>query len=125
MDFCICLQIGCTNSLKPEGDGQARQCPRCHNPSVIQAKDQRCLEICCIPLVPLGSSHVWHCSICSWQASQDGPAPPPAGQGYAPPQQFQGYAPNPGMQQPGGYQQQPYAPGYGGGGYGQQQGYGH
>ncbi|KAM0749514.1 hypothetical protein T439DRAFT_327201 [Meredithblackwellia eburnea MCA 4105] len=117
MDFCICLQIGCSSQISQEGDGKAYQCPRCHNPSVFAVKETKCLEICCVPLVPMGSSHLWQCNICQWTASQDGPPPPPAMMGGPPPQQFnQGYAPQQGM-------------GYGGGGYPQQpqqpQQYGH
>ena len=71
-----------------------------------------------MPLVPLGSSHVWQCGICresrfsgwraelmsgraEWQASQDGPAPPLAQGGYGQqPQQWQqpNYGPQQGMQ---------------------------
>jgi hypothetical protein len=44
-DFCICLQIGCSNRLKQEGDGVARVCPRCHNASVYATKSTKCLEV--------------------------------------------------------------------------------
>ncbi|SGZ26038.1 BQ5605_C024g09821 [Microbotryum silenes-dioicae] len=112
MDFCICLQIGCSNRLSQEGDGQSRVCPRCHNAAVVQVKSTKCLEICCVPLVPLGSDHLWHCSICQWQIDQSAPPPPLPQQGWAPPQQQQGYAPQEQMQfqQPGYEQQQQHYP---------------
>ncbi|SCV70443.1 BQ2448_1837 [Microbotryum intermedium] len=103
MDICICLQIGCSNRMSQEGDGQSRVCPRCHNAAVVQ--------ICCVPLVPLGSDHLWHCSICQWQIDQSAPPPPLPQQGWAPPQQHQGYAPQGQMQyQQPGYGQQQYYP---------------
>ncbi|GAA5967427.1 hypothetical protein JCM21900_001263 [Sporobolomyces salmonicolor] len=88
---------GCSKQYSQEGS-QAHVCPRCNNGSVYATKERNCLEICCVPLVPLGSSHLYMCSICQWQASQSGPAPPLAQQG-------------------GGYYGQPQ--GYGGGGVGQ------
>lgn len=82
---------GCSNSYSQEGD-QAHICPRCHNASVYAVKlvnnrerdesdvskadiisalpylgnnrETKCLEICCIPLVPLGTNHIFQCSIC-------------------------------------------------------------
>ncbi|GAA5827019.1 hypothetical protein JCM5353_008890 [Sporobolomyces roseus] len=105
MDF-ICLSFGCSKRYSQE-DGQAHVCPRCHNAQVYATKEKNCLEICCIPLVPLGSKHVWMCSICQWSASQKGPPPPAAMQGG-----YQG--------PPQGYGGQPPQQGYGGGGYGQQ-----
>jgi len=99
--------------------------------SWVKTTEKNCLEICCIPLVPLGSKHVWMCSICrtcqslshflrfsnwfqglrvifaEWSASQKGPPPPAAMQGG-----YQG--------PPQGYGGQPPQQGYGGGGYGQQ-----
>ncbi|KAM0786311.1 hypothetical protein ACM66B_001789 [Microbotryomycetes sp. NB124-2] len=138
--FCF-VCIGCSKRLSQEGDGQARVCPRCHNAAVTAAKSTNCLELFCVPVLPMGSSHIWLCGICQWQCDQKGPAPPLpqqplpqqplpqqplpqqpqwgqfqpyGGAGYGPPQQ--GYAGQPGMMQPPPQQylasQQPYQPGY-------------
>ncbi|GAA5907400.1 uncharacterized protein JCM6883_001192 [Sporobolomyces salmoneus] len=108
MDF-ICLSFGCSKQYSQEGGG-AHWCPRCSNPQVYAVKERNCLEICCIPLVPLGSSHIWMCSICQWQASQKGLAPPPANQQGMPPQGGGYGGGGYGGQAPMGYPQQPMQP---------------
>ncbi|GAA5833082.1 hypothetical protein JCM11251_006509 [Rhodosporidiobolus azoricus] len=92
----ICFTCGCDKQLSQEGS-EAHVCPRCNNAAVYATKERNCFTFCFVPLIPLGNDHIWHCSICQWQASQKGPAPPVAGQAGA----F--YGPQ---------------PGYGGGGYG-------
>ncbi|GAA5878622.1 hypothetical protein JCM8547_003847 [Rhodosporidiobolus lusitaniae] len=77
----LCFVCGCDKSLKPEGNGQAHVCPRCNNASVTATKESNCFTFCWVPIVPLGSEHVWYCSICQWTASQKGPAPPLAQHG--------------------------------------------
>lgn len=97
MDLCICIQLGCSTKYSQEG-GEVYLCPRCHNGSITAVKETRCLQICCVDLVPLGSKHVYMCSICQYQASQDGPAPQKVQGGSMPyQQQQQGYAPQQGM----------------------------
>ncbi|GAA6020071.1 hypothetical protein JCM10207_006776 [Rhodosporidiobolus poonsookiae] len=133
----ICFTCGCDKSLSQEGN-QAHICPRCNNGAVYATKERNCFTFCFVPLIPLGNEHIWHCSICQWQASQKGPAPPVAGQpggfygapqpqygggGYAP-QQMMGAPPPQGGYGGGGYGQ-PMQPGYGQPQYGQPQGYGH
>ncbi|BGP17886.1 hypothetical protein JCM10213_000964 [Rhodosporidiobolus nylandii] len=108
----LCFTCGCDKQLSQEGS-QAHVCPRCNNGSVYATKERNCFTFCFVPLVPLGSEHVWHCTICQWQASQSGPAPPVAGQpgafyGPQPGYGGGGYAPQGTM----GYPQQQMQPGY-------------
>ncbi|EGG06286.1 uncharacterized protein MELLADRAFT_74881 [Melampsora larici-populina 98AG31] len=93
-DICICISIGCPTKINQGGgDGQPRICPRCHNASVFQADSRMWIEICCVPLIPLKSKDIWHCSICNWQAELNSFQPMIAG--FAPPVFAQpGYAPN-------------------------------
>ncbi|GAA5852501.1 hypothetical protein JCM9279_003476 [Rhodotorula babjevae] len=91
--ICVC---GCDKQLSVEGN-DAHICPRCNNGTVYATKERNCFSFCCVPILPLGSEHIWHCSTCQWAASQKGPAPPLAGQ-------------------PGGFYGAPQG-GYGGGGY--------
>ncbi|BGO95564.1 hypothetical protein NBRC10512_007822 [Rhodotorula toruloides] len=97
----LIFTCGCDRQLSQES-GQAHICPRCHNGTVFPTKERNCFTFCFVPLIPLGSSHIYHCSTCQWEASQSGPAPPVAPQpgGFYGPGQMGG------------------APGYGGGGYG-------
>ncbi|PWN48988.1 hypothetical protein IE53DRAFT_388811 [Violaceomyces palustris] len=99
MDFFFCIPVifGCKDTIKQEGSGQAHICPRCHNAQVVTAKSKKWFELCWIPLIPMGSKHIFVCGICQWQAPQDGPYQPPvaqAGGGYYQPQQY-GYGPPP------------------------------
>ncbi|GAA6053125.1 hypothetical protein JCM3770_002865 [Rhodotorula araucariae] len=102
---------GCDKQLSQEGT-QAHVCPRCNNGTVYATKEQNCFTFCCVPVLPIGSDHVWYCSTCQWTASQKGPAPLPAGQPgafYGVPQPAgYGYA----SAGPMGYPQQPSQPGY-------------
>merc|ERR1711939_284061 len=120
--FCLPLIFGCSNQIKPQGNPGEFHCPRCNNDRVSRVKQTKCLEICCVPLVPMGSDHLYYCDICQWQSSQSGPPPPPAGAfqqppGAMPPMSYgypgggSGPPPQPGYG-PQGYGPQPYAPGY-------------
>ncbi|GAA5913215.1 uncharacterized protein JCM6883_005287 [Sporobolomyces salmoneus] len=64
-------------------------CPNCRNASVKAYKRKKWFELYWIPLVPLGSKHVFVCPVCRWQHLNDesiklqqvGAAPSHAGQG--------------------------------------------
>ncbi|GAA5990266.1 hypothetical protein JCM10908_005900 [Rhodotorula pacifica] len=116
----LIFTCGCDRSLRQEG-GQAHICPRCHNGTVFPTAEKNCFTFCFVPLVPLGTKHLYHCTTCQWNASQSGPAPPiapqpggfyapgaPGGGGYG----GGGYNPGYGQQQPMGYPTQPAQPGY-------------
>ncbi|KAF4615532.1 hypothetical protein D9613_002921 [Agrocybe pediades] len=60
------MPVGCPTTIKQEGDGSPRQCPRCHNAAVVQAKRSTWFELFWIPLIPLSRKHVLLCSICQW-----------------------------------------------------------
>ncbi|KAJ3483339.1 hypothetical protein NLI96_g6391 [Meripilus lineatus] len=64
--FCIPIIFGCPTKIKPEGDPTPRICPRCHNVAVQRAKSRTWFELCFVPLIPMGSKHIWICSICQW-----------------------------------------------------------
>ncbi|KAH6918739.1 hypothetical protein BKA70DRAFT_1248131 [Coprinopsis sp. MPI-PUGE-AT-0042] len=109
MDFFFCLPVlfGCKTTLKPEGDPNPRVCPRCNNVAATSAKSREWFELCFIPVIPMGSKHIWICSICQWrsprgqglwepQAPGYGHHHPPFQQGYfaqAPQYPPQGYYP--------------------------------
>jgi hypothetical protein len=42
-----------------QGEQYAHVCPRCHNGAVTRIKETKCLQICCVDLVPLGSKTIW------------------------------------------------------------------
>ncbi|CEH19018.1 hypothetical protein CBOM_05704 [Ceraceosorus bombacis] len=102
MDFFFCIPVifGCPSKIKQEGDGTPHICPRCHNAQAVTAKKKRWFELCWIPLIPLGSKHVYYCGICQWQMPQDGGFKPQvAGGNY----QHPGYGPPTGYGPPQGY----------------------
>ncbi|KAF9567599.1 hypothetical protein CPC08DRAFT_703129 [Agrocybe pediades] len=107
--FCIPMIFGCQTKISPDGGQVPRICPRCHNAAVTSAKSKEWFEFCFVPLIPMGSSHIWICSICQWsQAIQQGgwePQPvtsvPVQPGGYYPPQPqptWQGAPPAPSNQ---------------------------
>ncbi|TFL07702.1 hypothetical protein BDV98DRAFT_34534 [Pterulicium gracile] len=93
MDDCFCLPIicGCSTSVKPDSDGptQMRLCPRCSNATVISAKSRSWFELCCVPIIPYSSKHVWVCQTCQWQQEVGGMEPAIPQQGYMHPNQQQ------------------------------------
>ncbi|CAD6887858.1 unnamed protein product [Tilletia caries] len=93
--FCIPILFGCPTKIKQE-DGSPHVCPRCHNGAVVKAKSRMWFELCCIPLIPIKTKHIYVCGICQWQAPQDGGFQPAPAGGYAghpnQPQQY-GYGP--------------------------------
>ncbi|KDQ16294.1 hypothetical protein BOTBODRAFT_30999 [Botryobasidium botryosum FD-172 SS1] len=107
--FCLPLIFGCSDQLSPDNDGSgSRLCPRCNNAAVFAAKKKMMFELCCVPLVPMSSSRVWHCGICNWETKQgDGFEPAMPGYGGGGPQwQQPQWQPNPSPQ---GYPPQPSA----------------
>ncbi|GAA5869941.1 hypothetical protein JCM16303_001846 [Sporobolomyces ruberrimus] len=52
-------------------DGDVCICPRCNNASVKGYKRKKWFELYWIPLVPLGSKHMWICSVCRWDHLAD------------------------------------------------------
>jgi hypothetical protein len=80
------IKGGCSTKVKPDGTEQiARMCPRCNNgrpcnclsirsaeraylASVFSAKRTEWFELFWIPLIPMGSKHVWMCNICQFMA---------------------------------------------------------
>ncbi|POY73430.1 hypothetical protein BMF94_3768 [Rhodotorula taiwanensis] len=116
----LCFTCGCDHQLSQEGH-EAFICPRCHNGTVFPTKDRNCFTFCFVPLVPLGTKHLYRCTTCQWAASADGPPPPPAAQpggfygNQGPPGGAYGgggYNPAYGQQQQMGYPTQPAQPGY-------------
>ncbi|KAG2020472.1 hypothetical protein CC2G_005811 [Coprinopsis cinerea AmutBmut pab1-1] len=110
MDFFFCLPVlfGCKTTLKPEGDQTPRVCPRCNNAAATGCKSREWFELCFVPLIPMGSKHIWVCSICHWTSPRGqglwepalpGFAPPPPA-GYYPPNQQWGPPPNQWQQGP-------------------------
>ncbi|KAF5330911.1 hypothetical protein D9619_005847 [Psilocybe cf. subviscida] len=105
---------GCSTSVAQEGDGIPRICPRCNNAAVTAAKKKEWFELCCVPIIPMSSSHVWLCSICQWESSnQPGhfepplvTNPPAQGRGFYPAQPPPGFQPAYNPHQP------PFQPGY-------------
>ncbi|KZT43974.1 hypothetical protein SISSUDRAFT_1056991 [Sistotremastrum suecicum HHB10207 ss-3] len=107
---CIPIVFGCPTKLTQEGEPIPRICPRCNNVSVVSAKSRTWFELFWIPLIPLGSSHVWHCNVCQWQVPhQQGYEPARAG-GFPPPGGNGQWQQGPGS--PSGLWQQPQQPGY-------------
>ncbi|KNZ49917.1 hypothetical protein VP01_469g6 [Puccinia sorghi] len=101
MCFFIPLQFGCPTKIAQvdaEKDGQPslplihpyiRICPQCHNAAVTSCKSRMWFEFCFLPIIPFKSKKVWLCSICRWQAINDGQhgpqaisSVPPPGGGY-------------------------------------------
>ncbi|GAA5897766.1 hypothetical protein JCM8208_000255 [Rhodotorula glutinis] len=64
MFLCLPIVFGVNTKLKQEGD-EVRQCQNCHNRSCVRVKRSKRFELFWIPLVPLGSKHIWMCHICS------------------------------------------------------------
>lgn len=90
MCFFIPLQFGCPTKIAQidaEKD-DIRICPQCHNAAVTSCKTRMWFEFCFLPIIPFKSKKVWLCSICRWQAINDGNGPqaissmPPPGGGY-------------------------------------------
>ncbi|OAX40040.1 hypothetical protein K503DRAFT_715301 [Rhizopogon vinicolor AM-OR11-026] len=110
MDFFFCLPIivGCPTKVKPDGDQEARICPRCHNAAMFSAKSRTWFEFCFVPLIPMNSKHVWMCGICQLQVNmQPGQWEPQLAQpGYQHPQ-LQGQYGQYGVSQNAGYGYQP------------------
>jgi len=82
--FCLPLIFGCSTSVSPDSGQALRVCPNCHNVSVTSGKKRTWFELCCVPVIPMSSSHVWICSICQWTAKTNafepqlpGTGPPP------------------------------------------------
>ncbi|KIJ17248.1 hypothetical protein PAXINDRAFT_73279, partial [Paxillus involutus ATCC 200175] len=65
---CIEPAVGCPTRISPDSNQGPRICPRCHNASMLAAKSRTWFELCFVPLVPLGSKHIWMCGICQLQA---------------------------------------------------------
>ncbi|KAF9453288.1 hypothetical protein P691DRAFT_695369, partial [Macrolepiota fuliginosa MF-IS2] len=83
--FCLPLIFGCSSSVSPDVGQPPRVCPNCHNGepasfsaaegdpsnrskpvSITSGKKRTWFELCCVPIIPMSSSHVWMCSICNW-----------------------------------------------------------
>ncbi|EKM82813.1 hypothetical protein AGABI1DRAFT_104670 [Agaricus bisporus var. burnettii JB137-S8] len=86
--FCIPLIFGCSSKVTPDGVQTPSICPNCHNLSLASGKKRTWFELCCVPVIPLSSKHVWICPICNWSAktSDFQPQMPAAGPpgGYYP-----------------------------------------
>ncbi|PLW23815.1 hypothetical protein PCANC_00790 [Puccinia coronata f. sp. avenae] len=90
MCFFIPLQFGCPTKIAQvdaEKD-DIRICPQCHNAAVTSCKSRMWFEFCFLPIIPFKSKKVWLCTICRWQAINNGQGPqavshfPPPGGGY-------------------------------------------
>ncbi|CAH7688566.1 hypothetical protein BY996DRAFT_4588783, partial [Phakopsora pachyrhizi] len=101
--FFIPLQFGFPTKIAQIDSEKAdvRICPRCHNGAVYSCKSRTWFEFCFLPLIPFKSKKIWICSICQWQAINDGNGPqpingiPPPGGGYeAQPPMMGGKPPN-------------------------------
>lgn len=47
--------------------------------SIIRDRQSSHAHSCFVPLIPCSANHLYKCSICQWECSADGPAPPKAG----------------------------------------------
>ncbi|BGP56683.1 hypothetical protein JCM8202_001301 [Rhodotorula sphaerocarpa] len=115
MAIPLCFTFGCDRQLSQESD-EAFICPRCHNGTCFRTRERNCFTFCFVPLIPLGTKHLYHCSTCRYSASADGPPPPVAPQpggfyGQQGNYGAGGYNPGYGQQQPMGYPTQPMQPG--------------
>ncbi|GAA6063325.1 hypothetical protein JCM10212_005493 [Sporobolomyces blumeae] len=93
MFLCIPIICGPNSSLKQENDDLC-YCPRCGNASVRGFKRRKWFELYWIPLVPLGTKHLWLCPVCQWNCPTDGSfQPQPVNStGHAPPPTHAGHA---------------------------------
>ncbi|GAA5872888.1 hypothetical protein JCM1840_005879 [Sporobolomyces johnsonii] len=71
MFLCIPLVFGVNGSLKQERE-ELCVCPRCKNAAVQPYRRRKWFELFWIPLIPLGSKHVWFCPICQWSGPLEG-----------------------------------------------------
>ncbi|TFK29782.1 hypothetical protein FA15DRAFT_663047 [Coprinopsis marcescibilis] len=93
-------KVGVNSRVKPDKHNNASLvCPRCHNTSVIHAKDTQWFELFFIPLIPFSSKHIYICNICQWRFISPPPnqqsgstLPRPYAGGWAPPN-HSGYHP--------------------------------
>ncbi|KAG2020471.1 hypothetical protein CC2G_005810 [Coprinopsis cinerea AmutBmut pab1-1] len=74
MFLCIPIIFGINDRIKPNKDFQPLACPRCHNTSVIYARNCKWFELFFIPLIPVYWKHIYLCNICGWR-SQNSPPP--------------------------------------------------
>ncbi|ORY88642.1 hypothetical protein BCR35DRAFT_301425 [Leucosporidium creatinivorum] len=70
MFLCIPIVYGCPAKLTQEGH-DTRVCPRCHNPRVEKFKRKKRFDLCYIPLIPLGTKHLYFCTVCRWESPVD------------------------------------------------------
>ncbi|GAA5932525.1 hypothetical protein JCM1841_000238 [Sporobolomyces salmonicolor] len=71
MFLCIPLVFGVNGSLKQERE-ELCVCPRCKNAAVQPYRRRKWFEVFWIPLIPLGSKHVWFVSRVSQNPVRDG-----------------------------------------------------
>ncbi|GAA6002045.1 uncharacterized protein JCM10292_001816 [Rhodotorula paludigena] len=110
MFLCLPIVFGVGQSLKPEGTGEQRVCPRCHNHSCVQVKQRKRFELFWVPLIPFKAKHLWMCSVCRYAYQADAPSKDaPASAQYGEQRQQQGHAAGGGKGYDVGYhgQQQP------------------
>ncbi|GAA5939025.1 hypothetical protein JCM3775_002652 [Rhodotorula graminis] len=70
MFLCLPIVFGVNTKLKQEGD-EVRPCQNCHNRSCVKVKRSKRFELFWVPLIPLGSKHVWMCHICKVSYAAD------------------------------------------------------
>ncbi|KAF9648997.1 hypothetical protein BDM02DRAFT_3084095, partial [Thelephora ganbajun] len=58
---------GISQKINPDDGQNPRICPRCNNVAVLSAKKKTYFELCCVPVFPMSSKHVWVCGICQWR----------------------------------------------------------
>ncbi|GAA5950494.1 hypothetical protein JCM3765_004566 [Sporobolomyces pararoseus] len=65
----LCIPIIC--GPQSRSGEESYYCPRCGNGSAKAYKRKKWFELYWIPIVPLGSKHVYVCPVCRWEHLND------------------------------------------------------